>query len=164
MIHLKQTLNIGQMNCSLWVPLTVNRVHKALQDECHTGGQEGEITPSPRHSLRLHNPNPSLTPWSTFLTQTMFQAQILCSSCLSLSCFSRSQPHFSLSLALTSSQAKLQTSPNSCANLLFQQPLKPVSTWLQPLYSKFWSLGHQTWPGKTGLLGEHCFNSPSNFQ
>lgn len=68
MIHPKQTLNIGQMNCSLLVPPTVNRnkAYEAMQDECHTGGQEGEIKPSSRHSLPLDDPSPSLTPWSHF--------------------------------------------------------------------------------------------------
>lgn len=64
MIHPKQALYIGQLKYSLGLPLAVNRNRacKAVQVQCHTGGQERESTQSPRCGLSLCNLSPSLIP------------------------------------------------------------------------------------------------------
>lgn len=152
MIHPKQALNIGQSKCSLGVPLAVNRNRacKAVQVECHTGGQEGGSTQSPRHSLSLCNLSPNLTPWSHLPHPDNFPGPVPM-LVVSQSFILLQIPAWfpSLPLALTSSQVKFQTSPGSCENLLLQQPLKAGFTWLQTLKSKFyikhaqgrWTLG-----------------------
>lgn len=146
MIHPKQTFNIGHMNCSLWVSLTVNgnREYEAMQDECHTGGQEREITPSPRQSLFL-SAVPA-QPYSLIPRPDHFPIRVFACHIPSCSLSSFSAPHTPFPSLSPSPCPRWSSNPH--ADLLPQQHLKAGSSGYSlqaPEYRKFciaWGIKH----------------------
>lgn len=147
------------------MPLTVNRnrAYEAMQDECHTGGQEGEIKPSPRCSIPLHNLSPSPTPWSHFPHPNHFAGPVsllIMSQSFTLLQILAQFPSLSCSHQLPGEAPALirllcKSDPRAFAANWFDIATALVQQILHSLECRM--------SRTDGLMGEYCFHNPSNF-
>lgn len=135
-----------------------------MQDECHTGDQEGEITPPPRHSL-LDNPSPSLTPWSHFPHPDHFPdpvSLLIVPQSFTLPQIPVQFPSLSWSHQIPGEVPALTQLLCKSAPQAFSERWFHVATAL--VQEIVHSLAHQTCPGQTAFWGTLLLQSNSFLQ